>query len=296
MLSFLLMSLCVLAKVFVPTSKNTYEIKASLCEGSINSICDSLGYNTSMFYIYFTPKRKSDIVAVCYKIFTEDIICVITLDNVAVLTSQDVDQFLKDFNFKNIFSPWEREDYLNKGIKKKTLSYSFLSSVLDLKNDTIQGCCFVSEKFGYKLYFKDKFLCRWESLDGLNRTAKQWKESNPDYYELCYNKALAYWNNDSLRAIKDVNMQARSSDLYPDNILKFVDYFKDDGFTNYKMLLVTFHISATTLRDFKDNTYGDYNFLGIVVNSKRELYEYRYKIFNFYFTKSGVLFKILCKP
>jgi len=291
---FLLVPLYVLANAFVPTGHGLYQRRVDLEKGSINSICNNLGYKKSMFYIYDAIRDgKNDIICVCYKIFTQDIICVITYDNVTELTNQDVDKFLKNFDFSRAFDTWKRESDLTEGIKNRELSYSFLSSVLDLKQGDSSDC-FIADNFGYKLYFKNNFLCRWESSDGLNKEAKEWKEADSDYYEICYNKALNYWKNDSLQAIQDVNMQARSFSQLTVGLLKYRDYYKDeDGFINYKMLLVTFHLCSITLRDFKDNTYGDYEFLGKKLIRKHELYKYRYKMFDFYFVKSGTLFKIL---
>jgi hypothetical protein len=292
-LIFLLVPLFSLANTFVPIGHGSYQRRIDLEKGSINSTCDRLGYKKSMFYTYDAiMDGKSDIICVCYKIFTQDIICIITDDNVTELTNQDVDRFSKRFDFNHVFGPWEREYHLTEGINDKELSYSFMSNVLDLKQGESSGC-FIAESFGYRLFFKNNLLCKWESSDGLNKNAKEWKEINPDYYEICYDKALYYWKNDSIKAIQDVNMQAEAFSHLPVDLIKYKDFYKDeDGFINYKMLIVTFHLCSITLRDFKDNTYGDYYFFGKKMIRNHELYKYRYKMCDFYFSKSGTLFNM----
>jgi len=49
-----------------------------------------------MFYTLMNHDNDSDIFQVWFKTFTEDIICIFTLDNVQEITEQDVTKFLKD--------------------------------------------------------------------------------------------------------------------------------------------------------------------------------------------------------
>ena len=138
--------------VFVKLGTN-YILKEKEWKGSINGVCAKLGYDTNQFYTYFPSDDgiKSDINYICFEIFTRDIVCVLCEDNVYELKEQDINNFLKDFDFSRIYSVYNRDTDLSEGIKRKNLNINFLAKALRIaynKNST--DTVLISDIFKYK--------------------------------------------------------------------------------------------------------------------------------------------------
>lgn len=246
---------------------------------SINGVAKSLGYNPNHFYMYysFSDQKKSDIEFVCFKIFSTEIIFIGCTDNVKELIPQDVEIFLKDFDFNHEYSTYNREKDLKEAIENKSLSIEFMADVLNFsitKPDQI----IVSDRFGYKFIFKDGFLSDYSSIDGLNKWSREWKESSSSVYDDFTNLAKSYWKNDKEKIIEFVNIQAdahaRAGVDLISNDFHLSNHIYPDGNYNFKMLLVALQNEKITLREFKDINLGDFLYVQEVVIKGKKCYAY----------------------
>lgn len=292
-LIFIMFAINSSAKIFVPDGTIGYKLRNDISESlSTFGICKSLGYEKAMFYSLMDLDNKSDISQVCFKIFTEEIICVFTNDNVQEITEQDVTKFLKDkdYDFNREYGTYDRESDLSNGIKSGTLKIKFLADVMKFDYDSTEAdTMIISEKFGYKLYFKSGILYKFESADGLNKWAREWKELYPSKYNMYYEKADQYWRGNKDKILNDINIQAKSWASIPSDFMKNMYLFEDEsGYINYKIIMVTFK-EKINLREFKDITYGKYKYVGekTINNSIVYTYDYQYWLFNF--SKDGYL-------
>jgi hypothetical protein len=281
------------AKIFVPDGAGRYKQRSDISESlSTFGICKSLGYAKEMFYSVMNPGNKSDIRDVGFKIFTEDIIYVFTNDNVQEITEQDVAKYLKDmdYNFNRTYGTWDREYDLSNGIKSGNLKIAFLSDVMKFNYNTNNiDTMTISKRFGYKLYFKNGTLYKFESSDGLNKCSREWQELYPDKYNLYYAKAQQYWGDNQDKILSDINTQAKSCYSIPSNFMKYMDLFEDEsGYINYKIIMTSFS-DKISLREFKDITYGEYKYVGERTVKNKTVYTYEYQCWLLNFSKDGHL-------
>jgi len=293
LLMFIMFTINSSAEIFVPDGTGGYKLRKDLW-GSMNTfeICKSLGYEKGMFYSLMTFDNKSDISEVHFKIFTEDIICVFANDNGQELTEQDVAKYLRDngYDFNKMYDAYNRESDLLDGIKSGNLKIAFLSDVMKFDyNISKVDTMIISDKFGYKLYFKNGILYKFESADGLNKYARMWKELCPDKYNMYYEKSEQYWGDDKDKILNDINIQAKSNYSIPSSLMKYVDLFEDEsGYINYKIMMVTIK-DKISLREFKDITYGKYKYVGESTIKNSTVYTYDYQYWLFRFSKDGHL-------
>lgn len=282
------------AKIFVPDGNDGFRLRNDI-PGSLSTfgICKSLGYEKEMFYSFMNLDNDSDIYQVCFKIFTEEIICVFTQDNVQEITEKDISKFLKDndFDFNREYSIFDRESDLSDGIKYGTLGIKFLSDVMKFEyNMNETDAMVISEKFGYKLFFKNGVLYKFESADGLNRWSRQWKERFPYQYNKYYEKSKNYWVDDEKKILNDINLQAQSWAHIPSNFMEVISLFEDnDGYINYRIIDACIYIQKMNLREFKDISYGDYKYIGEILIKDKTLFRYKHSHWMLDFSKEGIL-------
>lgn len=293
-------SISVSAAVFIKTDKGQYVRQVFDGKNSTNSILEKLGYETNMWYSYgYSTDKKSDIYLVCFKIFTSDIICVFTTDYVLDVREQDVKIFLSDFDFSFEYGAWDRESDMTEGINKKNLSIKFLSGILEIpynKNST--DTMLVCDKFKYNLYFKDGYLCKFESSDGYNQHAKEVMESSPKYFRNMKLLAREYWGDDEESIKNELNIQCEAWHNLDVKFLKnkeeYLDKFllKYDCY-NFKIISVLYQHDKLSLREFKDICHGDVQFMSVENIKGQDTYIYKYKNAIFAFSKDGTLMAAL---
>lgn len=289
----LTLSISSMAGVFIKKG-NKYLLVEKSWEGSINDICKRQGYDGGLFYTYSDTDKESDIILICFKIFTSDIVCVITNDNVIELREQDVNKYLSNYSFTEDYPVYNRESDLRAGVKNKNITFEFLADVLNIPiKEGSKDTMLISEKFGYKFFFKNNVLDQFTSLDGYGYEAKEVKETMPDYYIKMENSAKLYWHNDIDNIKKEINTQCKSFYSIPDGLKnEFLKYFIDkDGCYNFKIISVLLYKDNICLRDFKDICHGEYQFVENKIENGLDLYVYKYKYGKFYFTKDGNLSK-----
>ena len=251
--------------VFIP--KNNIYVKKviKVKEMSINNIANYLGYNKDEYYFYFNYKKKEEkISAVLLKSFTDSIICVITDESLLDLISNRIDNYMVDFNYDEEFGASQIESTLEDGVKNKSLTYSFLCRVLGVKK-TANGINsnFISNKIGYKLFFKNGILINYTSSDGLNKWAKDWKNSYPDTYKNYYDEAKIYHGSDEKAIIDEINIQADAfasvPSAYSNEYIGF--HYTKQGNVNFKMILIAHYNDKVNIDEFKKINFGRYELI-----------------------------------
>jgi hypothetical protein len=245
-------------KPFIPKGDDFVAVDVKNKQPSINDICKFLGYNSDQFYSYSDfSNEESKVFIVIFRVFTSDIICAITENTVSGITKNDVNSFLSNFNQEEEFNSYDIENTLKDGVKNKSLSSKFLSEVFH--NQISDNESFVAVEIGYELHFKNGVLSSYNSSDGLNKWAKNWKNELPERYRKYYNEASRYQNNET-DIFKELNAQADAFANTPDGVrneyMKF--HTNDSGIVNYKMLLVAHYNQIMNIAEFKLINKGRY--------------------------------------
>jgi len=247
-------------QVFVPQNGKFIGKPINLENLTIKSIVQYLGYNSEQVYSYFnTDISDTKIFAIVFKVFTDQIVFVVTNDSDVQLSAESVNHYLSNFDLNKVFDSYKIESTLDKGIKNKSLTSDYLASVLNLENPSPNGTIYAS-KIGYNLEFKQGVITSYNSSDGLNKWAKLWKEENYELYKSYEDAARKYWGDDLQKIIDEINIQADAFANTPEAFRnEYVKYHKTaEGTINFKMLLVAHYNVPMTLKEFKEINHGRY--------------------------------------
>lgn len=247
-------------KIFVPKNNSFFAVEIKVEEETMTSVCDYLGYNSDQFYVFTNYDIKdSKIDYIIFKVFTNDIICVLTQDTVNHISKNDVDNYLVNFNLKNEFDSYDIENTLNDGIKNKSLTTKFLAEVLNLDTPEPNGMMYVPS-IGYKIEFNQGIIKKFYSSDGLNKWAKGWKINQPELFKSYENAARKYLGDKAIKIINEINTQANAFVKIPEGFQnEYLKYHRSKESTiNFKMLLVAHYNEIITLQEFKEINYGRY--------------------------------------
>lgn len=233
--------------VFIKKDNQWIECKEIKEGGSINDNLQALGYDHNQFYSYTDyhltyddENSKDNIFAVCLKVMTEEIICVIANKERKVLTDEDVRQYMRNFDFKFQYSLYTLESDLNSAIAERNFSIEFVANALGLSYSPNDNELY-SDKFNYKFFFEGGFLVGYETADGYNRQAHELKDSSPGFYELIEKHARNYHGTNEADIVKEINIQADALENIPGGVKNehFYDFQNADNSFNMAMLLVT---------------------------------------------------------
>lgn len=265
---------------------------------SANDAAKKMGLDTNMFYFYFgDTKNKSDIDGILFKSFSTEILCVSTNNNVKEIRQQDIDLFLANFDYNKEYSVYDIESDLKEGIEKQNFSISFIADAMNIKyNPASRDTILINERLKYNLYFKNGFLYKYESSDGFNRSAKEMKTQDPDYFEKMTTYAKEYWKDDKVNIINELNTQVEALYSMPDGFRNehLSDFLIRDNLYNFKMLNVLYYKDNVTLREFKDVCHGDVQYIDSKENKGFTIYFYIYKSGIYGFSEDGKL--VGCRP
>ncbi len=258
----LLNSICFASgwKVFIPNGDKFTEVEIKVEKTTMTSICNFLGYNSDQFYTYNNYDIKdSKIEYIIFKVFTDDIICILTDGNVSAINKKDVDNYLSNYDIKTEFGSYQIESTLADGVKNKSLTRKFLSEIFKQKIEP-NGQSIIAMEIGYELHFSNGILTKYNTTDGLNKWAKSWKLEMPSTYRRYLNSARMY-SEDEITIINEINVQAEAFSRVPiDGFKKYIKFHTNkDGTINYKMLLVAHYGEKITLNQFKVINNGRYN-------------------------------------
>lgn len=246
-------------KTFVPKENEYIPVEIKVERKSINTICKFLGYNSDQFYTYKDYDLKdSKVFFVIFKVFSDEIICVLTEDTVDSITQKDVDKYLVNFNLKKDFDSYDIENTLEEGVKNKSITKEFLNEIFN-QSTLSDDNSFIAVEIGYELHFKNGVLTDYSPSDGLNKWAKGWENKMPKRYQK-YFEAASRHNNNEVDILNEINIQADAFSRIPNGVqneyIKFHTNY--NGTVNYKMLLVAHYNETINLKEFKRINKGRY--------------------------------------
>lgn len=270
--------------VFVPQNGSFVKKNINLKVQSINIIAKYLGYNTDQIESYYDGEDDK-ISMVVFKVFTNDIIFVLAHDSVANLSAEWVEDYLWDYDFNEVYDSYKREGILTNGIKNKSFTVDFLAKVLNEKSVGPNGLM-LAKSIGYNLQFKDGFLVKFNSFDGLNKWARSWKLEQNETYSSYENAAQKYWQGNNEKILNEINIQAdawsRTPEAARNEYIKF--HRTMEGTINYKMLLVAHYNDDISLKTFKEINFGRYELVDEFTSSdnyKRTTYKVDEALYTF---------------
>jgi len=269
-------------KTFVPKNDNYQKVEVNIEPKSINNIVKFIGYNSDQFYTYSDYDNKnSKIIVVIFKIFTDEVICVLTDDTVKSINKKEVKNYLFGFNLKEELSAYNIENALKDGIENKSLTKEFLSEVF---HKEISGNSIIINEIGYELTFNNEVLNNYKPSDGLNKWAKMWKNESPSTFLKYKEAASRYWDDEN-SVLNEVNIQADAFSNVPNGYQnEYIPLHKNpDGTINFKMLLVTHYTKDIKLSEFKEINHGRYE-LSNEFNDKDNYKRTTYRLNNTLYT------------
>ena len=271
---------------------------------SINDCLGALGYDNNQFYSYTDyhqtyddEQRKDNIFAVCLKVMSEDIICVIANEERKTLTDNDVSQYMKNFDFKSQYSLYSMESDLKMAIALHNYSIKFVADALGLPYSPDDKVLY-SEKLKYNFFFEGGILIGYETADGYNREAHELKESSPGFYELIEKHARDYYGMDDNDAVREINIQAKAYQNIPGGVRNeyFYDFQNADKSFNMAMLLVvkyqgTQYELCLNYNDCKCVCHNELTFEGEVTEGLDKMLRYKYRGYIISFDAKGRFLK-----
>ncbi len=268
--------------------------------GSINDDLQALGYEHNQFYSYTNYNQSSnygddsdDIITVCLKVMTEDIICVIASPGRKTLTDSEVRYYMQDFDFSHDFSRFSMEYNLDSAIAEHNFTIQFVADALGLSyspDDTVLH----SSRFNYDFFFEGGFLTGYEISDGYNREAHEMKDQGSWIYKLIESHAINFHGSNDDAVVKEINIQARAFLNLPGGITnQYKDVFKNaDGSYNFIMLLVakyqgTEYEAGINYEDCKCICHQELKFESHAEEGLDKLSKYRYRDYVLTFDEKG---------
>lgn len=223
-----------------------------LCEnmkenGSINDDLEELGYDHNQFYSYTDyhktyddETRDDNIFAVCLKVMSEEIICVIANKGRTSLMDEEVRDYMQNFDFKSQYSLYTLESDLDSAIAERNYTIKFVAEALGLPYSPNDKMLY-SDKFKYNFFFEGGVLTGYEIADGYNKEVHELKESSPSFYELIEKHARSYHGSNEIDIVREINIQAKAYMNIPGGVRNefFYSFQNSDNSFNKAMLLVT---------------------------------------------------------
>ncbi len=268
--------------------------------GSINSDLLALGYEHNQFYSYTNYNQShdygddiDDILSVCLKVMTEDIICVIASPGRNTLTEAEVSYYMQDFDFAHDYSRFSMECDLDSAIAEHNFTIQFVADALRLSYSPDDKVLH-SNRFSYDFFFEGGFLTGYEISDGYNREAHEMKEQGSWIFKSIESHAINFHGSNEDAIVKEINIQARAFQNLPGGINnQYKDGFKNaDGSYNFMMLLVacyqgTEYELGINYEDCKCICHQELKYEGNAEEGLDKLVKYRYRDYVLTFDEKG---------
>ncbi len=151
--------------IFVPSKNGFRELTDDLSNTSIAGIAKHLGYHDDQVYIFHDYSEiEFGIDSIAVEVFSTNIIFVLAKSSVLHLDEDEVNNFMKNFDYNSKYESMMIEDTLLSGIKNKSLKIGFLCRIFDIEhkpwNDYI-----LFEKIGVRAFFVNGYLAAFEFID-----------------------------------------------------------------------------------------------------------------------------------
>lgn len=251
--------------VFIPDGNGYSEMTKLPGKGSINDINLHLGYHPSQVFGYFDTKKKdAGIMIVSVEIFTQNVVFVLTDTSILTLSAEDIADYLGNFTFETVFPSYVAEPILQLGIEDKSLTFEYLSRVLEIQDGDPDGLIYVP-KLELYLYFIDGLLVNFQASDGLNEWAKLWKQKNREFLLDYYRVAQFHWPDRTDRILAEINAQADAWAGIPNafNNEYMPLHTTRHGTVNFVMLRVHHYTHIITFEEFTTINHGRFVPVGL---------------------------------
>lgn len=284
--------------VYVPSKNGDYK-EVELPEdnnGSFDSIGEFLGYTPDKTYCYYGfLSGTEDFDAILFKKLSKSIIGIISRKSYKNLKQDDVNRFMKDFDYNFTYGSISREEDLEDAIKNGTYSKEFICDVLDLPYEDFKDIDILTDLLnGFNYKFENGVLVGYNTLEGVEGYAKQFKEENPQFFQEVYDFAKENWGDDEEKVLYYVNGQlnsfAKIGGGFRNEILPLF-HIEGDYVYNFKILDVISNNQNISLDDFLFFTNGDARLINERESSIGTIYTYVYKNIFFMFTEDGTFIK-----
>ncbi|TXE13730.1 hypothetical protein [Algoriphagus aquimarinus] len=211
------------------------ELEESPGNGSVNSIIEYLGFDTSQVHTVFTFDSPL-IEIIGFKVFTEKPVFAVAKNKARRVDLGSLNKEIKGIDWRYEYSSHTVEDTLTEGIERESFSIDFLSSVLLLKHEGDD--LYQAPKIGLYLKFENGLLKSFTSSDWSNSASKWLKDFNSDMFEDMLSEAMQYHRNE-IEAMEEVNLQCESLRGIPQAIQNEFIYLheKVNGNINFFNLL-----------------------------------------------------------
>lgn len=221
---------------------------------SINDAIHELGFNTTQ--IHTIQSDYFDCIGV--KIFTKVPILVLTLEKKTVnlnVLKRELEKVDWSFEYDSI----NIEYILTEGVENRSLSFEYLSSVIELQKEN--ESLFLAPSIDLYLNFKGGYLESFTSSDWTNTASKWLKDTNPQLFENMVSEANQFHRSE-IEGMEEVNLQCEAFLNIPSGIEN--DYIplhkKPYGNINFFNLLAAHYQSLDgnkiALEDFKSVNKG----------------------------------------
>lgn len=285
-------------KIFVPTNDEKYrEIQLPTeSGGSINDVGDFLGYSPDQHYSYLGILAGfDDLTCIIFKKFSKSIIAVIVSDKFDTLTQKDVDKFLSKFDYNEEYSTFARESDLDEAIINKSFSKDFFCDVLNMPYERVSGEDSLHDLLnGYVYFFENDILVNYKPLEKISGWAKEFKETQPHFYNELKGYAVSYWGKDEDKVIYEIEGQFNSFANIPQGLNnELLREFKLSGNLVYNFRIVDTILSQKpiSLSDFLFFTHNEARLINTRESVIGKIYTYIYKNRFFQFSEDGNFIK-----
>lgn len=182
--------------------KKLIELDERLGIGSINDTIEYLGFHTTQIHTVNTFDSPT-IEVIGVKIFTKQPVFVWAKEKNTRLDFKNLSRELKNTDWDFEYSSHTIEDILTEGIEAQSLTFEYLSSVLELhkESDTL----FNAPSIGLYLNFNNGYLESYTSSDWANTASKWLKGVNERLFENMLSEAMRYHRNE-IEAMEEVNL------------------------------------------------------------------------------------------
>jgi hypothetical protein len=226
--------------------------------GSINHIIQKIGFDpTQIHTIHAFDSSIIEVIGV--KIFTQEPVFVLGKNKNSKIDLKTLTRELKNIDWSFEYSSHIVEDILTEGIKKHTLSFEYLNTVLKLQKES--NSLYNAPFIGLYLNFKDNYLESYTSSDWSNAASKWLIDANKLIFDNMLSEAMQFHRNE-IEAMEEVNMQCEALQRIPHAIKnEFIPlHRKPNGNINFYNLLAAhyndFDNESIQIEEFKTVNKG----------------------------------------
>lgn len=149
--------------IFVPNKNGFRELTDDfLSNASITEIAKYLGYHEDQVHTFFgCSEAESGVDIVVVEVFSTNIIFVLTKNSVLNLNHNEVNDFMKDFDYNFEYENIRVKEILLSGIENKSFKIGFLCKIFGIDSNLWNDYIFF-EKIGVHAFFINGYLAAFK--------------------------------------------------------------------------------------------------------------------------------------